>query len=118
NLAGRHRVVRDRLEDLELVPVGAAVLVDRHRYPIIAAGPGGPGTPDARVPIQLARRSRPRSPASRPSWTCDRALRPSGATRVMPVDCHTSQIARCLLARMGAVTMFCMLASRWIAPSW
>jgi hypothetical protein len=35
-----YRVVRDRLEDLELVTVAAAVLVDRHRGAIIAARPG------------------------------------------------------------------------------
>ena len=36
-LARGHRVVRHRLEDLELVAVAAAVLVDRHRESIIAA---------------------------------------------------------------------------------
>ena len=34
-----------------------------------------------------------------------------GATRVMPVDCQTIQIARCLLARIGAVTRLWMIGS-------
>jgi len=39
-LTRSHGRVRDGLEDLELVPVGAAVLVDRHREAIIAAPRG------------------------------------------------------------------------------